>query len=93
MSDEYASVIQQGTWTLVPLPYGALIIGCKWIYKIKRHANGSIARYKAMLVAKGFQQTEGMDYSETFSLVVKQQTIRLVLSLALFHGWTVNNWM
>lgn len=89
MSEEYSALLQQGTWSLVPLPPNAPIIGSKWIFRIKRNSDGSIARYKARLVAQGFQQTEGIDYTETFSPVVKQQTIRLVLSLAVSHGWSV----
>lgn len=89
MSEEYSALVQQGTWSLVPLPENASPIGCKWIYRIKRHSDGSIARYKARLVAQGFQQTEGLDYTETFSPVVKQQTIRLVLTIAVHFGWSV----
>jgi Reverse transcriptase (RNA-dependent DNA polymerase) len=65
------------------------IIGCKWVYKIKRNIDGSIARYKARLVAKGFIQEEDVDYFETFSPVVRPTTIRLVLSIAVQHGWTL----
>lgn len=53
MIEEYKALVQQNTWTLVPPPTGANIIGCQWIYKIKRHSDGSVARYKARLVANG----------------------------------------
>lgn len=55
MHEEYQALVKQGTWTLVPPPLGANIIGCQWIYKIKRHSDGSVARYKARLVANGNQ--------------------------------------
>ena len=59
----------------------------KWVYKLKRHSDGSIARYKARLVARGYLQQYGMDYDETFSLVVKPATLRILLALAVQFGW------
>lgn len=90
MAEEYSALVKQGTWTLVPPPSNANIIGCQWIYKLKRHSDGSIARYKARLVANGNQQYEGIDFSETFSPVIKQPTIRVVLSLAVHKQWELD---
>lgn len=87
MSEEYTALMSQGTWTLVPPPPGAPVIGWLWILKIKRKSDGSVARFKASLVAQGFQQTEGVDYTETFSPVIKQPTVRVVLSIAPHFGW------
>ncbi|XP_022024726.1 uncharacterized mitochondrial protein AtMg00820-like [Helianthus annuus] len=82
------------TWRLVQAPADANIVGCKWVYMIKRNHDGSVSRYKARLVAKGFHQTEGIDYTETFSIVVKPTTIRLVFSVAFSRGWSIRQpWM
>jgi len=57
------------------------------VFKVKRHSDGCIERYKARLVAKGFKQRYGLDYEDTFSPMVKQITIRLLLSLVVSRGW------
>ena len=87
MQDEYDALIRQGTWSLVPPPQHHNIVGCKWVYKLKTHSDGSIARYKARLVAKGFHQQQGIDFDETFSPVIKPPTIRMILSLAVSLNW------
>jgi hypothetical protein len=66
------------------------IVGCKWVFGIKRKANGTIERYKARLVAKGFHQQPGIDFAETYSPVVKPITIRTVLALAVSAGWAIH---
>jgi hypothetical protein len=87
MEDEYSTLYRQGTWTLVPPAPSQNIVGCKWVYKIKRNADGSISRYKAKLVAKGFHQQAGLDYDETFSPVIKPTTVRIILTLATQFSW------
>ncbi|BBG99972.1 hypothetical protein Prudu_009845 [Prunus dulcis] len=64
MREEIEALHAQGTWDLVPLPAHKNLVGCKWVYRIKKNADGSIARHKARLVAKGFSQEEGIDYYE-----------------------------
>lgn len=87
MVAEINALKAQGTVTLVPRPSGTNIVGSKWIFRVKRNADGSLNKYKAHLVAQGFTQRPGIDYIETFSPVAKHTTIRVVLSLAVSQGW------
>ncbi|KAK1626914.1 hypothetical protein QYE76_001229 [Lolium multiflorum] len=87
MQDEYDALMMNKTWTLVPPSANKNVIDCKWVYRIKRRADGTIDRYKARLVAKGFKQRYGIDYEDTFSPVVKIATIRIVLSIAVSRNW------
>jgi histone deacetylase 1/2 len=89
MDSEYDALLRNKTWRLVPTPKGKNIIGCKWVYKLKRKADGTVDRYKARLVAKGYKQRYGIDYEDTFSPVVKAATIRLILSIAVSKGWSL----
>ncbi|EOY16663.1 Cysteine-rich RLK (RECEPTOR-like protein kinase) 8 [Theobroma cacao] len=90
MLDEYTTLTNNETWELVPPLPDKTIVGYKWIFCIKRHLDGSISRYKARLVAKGFTQRPGLDFTETFSPVVKPVTIRLVLCLTVSNNWRLH---
>lgn len=87
MEDELRSQHELGTWSLVAQDGTKNLVKCKWIFRIKYHKNGSIEKYKARLVAKGFQQRPGIDFTETFSPVVKPATIRTLLGLAVTNNW------
>uniref|UniRef100_A0A2N9J0P4 Cysteine-rich receptor-like protein kinase 10 n=1 Tax=Fagus sylvatica TaxID=28930 RepID=A0A2N9J0P4_FAGSY len=89
MASEFAALHRQKTWSLVPSCPDHNIIGCRWVYKIKRNTDGSVSRYKARLVAKGFHQQAGVDFDETFSPVVKPPTVRIILSLAAQNQWSL----
>ena len=79
---EMTSLAEKGVWELVQLPSDRKTIGSKWVFDIKRDENGDISRYKARLVARGFAQTHGVDYFDTFASVAKFASIRTALSIA-----------
>jgi hypothetical protein len=83
MEEEYGALLSNNTWDLVARPPGTNIVSGKWIFKHKFNADGTLERYKARWVVRGFTQRPGIDFDETFSPVVKPATMRTVLSLAL----------
>jgi hypothetical protein len=89
MNLEFDALLQNQTWTLVPSHPSQNLIGCKWVFRVKRKADGSVERHKARLVAKGFHQQSGVDYDETYSPVIKPTTVRTVLSIAISSGWSL----
>ena len=90
MAEEIAALERTGTWDLVSPPSGVRPITCKWVYKIKTRSDGSLERYKARLVARGFQQEHGRDYDETFAPVAHMTTVRTLLAVASVRRWSVS---
>jgi hypothetical protein len=90
MEVEHESLMKIKTWDLTSLPSGKKPIGCKWVYKVKYKADGTLKKYKARLVAKLFSQREGIDYEEIFSPTTKMSTIHLVLAMPAQRGWKVH---
>lgn len=89
MVTEIDALHRNNTWDLVPYRDGLHIIGCKWVFKAKIKPDGTLDRLKARLVAKGFHQLDGVDYTETYSPVIKPGTIRTVLTVALVKKWPI----
>ncbi|MCO5558422.1 hypothetical protein L7F22_012004 [Adiantum nelumboides] len=78
------------TWELVPLPKGKKPIGCRWVYKVKHNSDGSVSKYKARFVARGYAQTYDNYYEETFALVAKIAIFRAVLVVVRANSWILH---
>jgi hypothetical protein len=87
MTEEYRALLGNDSWGLVPPPRNANIVSGKWVFRHKLKPDGSLDRYKARWVLRGFSQEQGVDFDETFSLVVKPATVRVVLSIAFSLKW------
>ena len=90
VNDEINSIMQNHTWELVNLPPGNKPIGCKWIFKRKLQTNGTIDKYKAHLVAKGYRQKEGLDFFDTYSPVTRITSIRMLIAIATIHNFEIH---
>lgn len=82
MKEELATLDCNNTWELVPKTKDMHIIGAKWEFKLKYTADNTVERLKAKLVAKGYNQKDGVDYSEMFSPIVKPAIVGMALSLS-----------
>ena len=90
MIEEYQSIMKNDVWDIIPRLEGKSVVTSKWIYKIKHATDGSIEKYKAIFVARGFPWKEGIDYEETFAPVARYTSIRSVLSLAAVMKWKIH---
>jgi hypothetical protein len=87
IEEELASHRTNNTWTACEKPTKKKVIGCKWVFKLKRDQHGRPTRYKARLTAKGYSQTHGIDYDETFAPTVRFTSIRIFFALCASFGW------
>ena len=90
MMEEYHSIMKNDVWEVVPRPEGKSVVTSRWLYKIKHAADGSVEKFKARFVARGFSQVEGVDYEETFAPVARYASIRTVMAIAAEMGWKIH---
>ena len=81
IKEEITSLVSNGTWEEFVLPHGANLVSTKWVFTVKTKSDGSVERFKARLVARGFSQEYGTDYTETFAPTVRMDTLRLFLAI------------
>jgi Reverse transcriptase (RNA-dependent DNA polymerase) len=89
MDEEMENLKTMGTWVRTNLPKERTVVGCKWVYLRKRDEYGTITKYKARLVAQGFSQKPGTDYSDngTFAPVMRFETLRTMLAHSAINNW------
>ncbi len=90
MREEYNFLVVNNTWSLVLVPKGGKLVSYKWVFKIKHGVNGKVERYKARLVVRGFTQTFGVDYNETFAPIVKFVSIGCILPLSTIEDMEIH---
>jgi len=89
MDRKIGSLEHARTWTTIPRPSGKNIVGCKWVFRLKRKADGSIDKYKACLVTRGFTQIYGINYYNTYSLVAWLTSFHFILAITMCNDWEV----
>ena len=87
MVDEIATLESNQAWTITSSPPHKKEIGCKWVYRVKYEADGTVERYMARLMAKRFTQQEGLDFTETISPMAKMTSVKTLLAIVAVRGW------
>ena len=87
MDKEIAALMSRNIWEFVTCPVGATVVIYRWVYTIKYKPGCSVDRYKAHPIARGFTQTFGIDYTETFSPIAKLNSISVLLSISINQSW------
>ncbi len=88
VDEEMVALDATATWELIALLKDKKAIGCKWVYKVKHNANGSVKKYKTRLITKGYAQTYGIDYEETYSPVTKMTNVRSIIVMVATKRWS-----
>jgi hypothetical protein len=91
MQSEMDAVEKNSTWELADLPCGHSVMTLKWVFKLKRDEVGAIVKHKARLVAHDFVQREDIDFDDTFALVARMESVRLLFALAAQEGWCIHH--
>ena len=86
MVEEYGSIVKNSAWEIVPRLVDKSMVGSRWICKVKQVDDGSVEKYKAIFVAWGFSQIEGIDYDETFAPMARYSSISSILALSMQMG-------
>ncbi|KAK7245636.1 hypothetical protein RIF29_40484 [Crotalaria pallida] len=90
MQEELHALQENQTWDIVQCPPDKEILGCKWVYSVKLHSDGTLDRYKARVVAFGNQEEYGINYEETYAPVAKMTTVRTIIAIAASQGWPLH---
>jgi hypothetical protein len=90
MVEEYDSIVKKSAWEIVPIPIDKSTVGLRWIYKVKKVIDGSVEKYKATFLARGFSQIRGIDYDESFVPVARYSSIRSILALSTQMGCRIH---
>ena len=91
MREEMLAIDRNNTWELEIPPPNCRPIGLKWIFKLKKNSQGEVIKHKARLVVKGYSQRKGIYYEEVYALVVRFETIRILIALAALKGWQIHH--
>ena len=84
--------MKNDVWEVVPRPEGKSVVTSRWLYKINHATDGSIEKFKARFMARGFSKVEEVDYEETF-VPIRYISIRSIISIAAEMGWKIHQMM
>ena len=90
MQSKIQALERNRTWTMQRLPPGKKALGCKWVYRVKYHLDGTIERFKSRLVILDNHQVERINYTETFVSVAKMVTVHTVLAVVAAKAWELH---